>query len=82
MRFGFNYAMVSQCYQLHLERPDNSVGIVAAEVQVNFDTAEKRTQDGLVMSLRGWHVYSHGAPALLYTAPVLGMSWRQNGKAG
>ena len=37
---GFNYAMVSQCYQLHLDTPDNSVGIVAAEVQANFDTAD------------------------------------------
>ena len=36
---GLNYAMVSQCYQLQLERPDNYVGIIAAEVQANFDTA-------------------------------------------
>ena len=37
---GLNYAMVSQCYQLQLERPDNYVGIIAAEVQANFDTAD------------------------------------------
>ena len=37
---GCNYAMVSQCYQLYLDKPDNSVGIIAADVQANLDTAD------------------------------------------